>query len=391
MLRKIGFTILLFLLCVSVVACGAADVIGDVSSETDASYGAEESSGNNVIELSDIELPDESSRPSEHSKPDISDTGTDQKPQTSWPKLTCSNPYIVTPQIADNDELPIRSIKNVPRGSVQLFGRLDKSNEQVASALSEIDVWLSSYDKNIGFFAYALDGTAAVAYNCEDSFFSACTIKAAYMLYCCLAVDQGLADRNTVMYYQECYYHGGSGDIRLTEYGTPYTIETLIYKALNISDNVAYEMLTAYFGYKGFNQFVNDLGCPSLNISRLWCYKMNAKDLCVIWREIYFYFQTETTMAKLYKKACTNTKFNYCALYLGESYSHKSGDNFGEKWPAYNDGAIIWADRPYVVAFLTRSEGTSKDEKTVNTISKIIYDRLMKPIYPPKVDPKEEL
>lgn len=104
---------------------------------------------------------------------------------------------------------------------------------------------------------------------------------------------------------------------------------------------------------------------------------MTARDLAIVWRELYFYFQTETDMANLYYRACTNTPFNYATVYLTEKYSHKSGDNFGTN-AVYNDGAIIWADRPYVITILNNSEGEPKDEALVGNIVKIINDSLMK-------------
>ena len=375
--------VLLIALCFSFASCGIQKERGEESKtlSSEESVQAPESSESSVWEQSVIELPEESKEVS-------SEESVDDEPKV-YPKPTCANPYITAPQVVDNGEIPIRSIKSAGGDSIQLFGHLDENNETVKQALADIQDWLNGYDKKIAFFAYALDGTAAVGYHFDSTFFSACTIKTSFIFYCCLAIDQGLADRNTVMYYQECYYHKGSGDIRLSDYGTPYTLETLIYKALNISDNVAYEMLTAYFGHDGYNKFMKDIGIPNLTLgSGLWSRQMNPKDLCTVWRELYFYFESDSPMAQVYKKACTNTKFNYCALYLGLPYSHKSGDNFAPN-EVYNDGALIWADRPYVVSFLTVSEGKAEDEKTVNTISKIIYEKLMKPAYPPKASASE--
>lgn len=378
MLRKSFTTVLLFLLiisiCFSIASCGPQETVSELSREEGSSV-SERSESSSASEYSEIVIdPTESSAEESHGQ---EESGGESDGPVEYPDPRISDPYITAPGVKDDDRLPIRSISQGESGKIELFGGLRADDEEVASALAEIQSLLDAYDKKIGFCAYALDGSAAVAYNCEREFFSACTIKTGFILYCCLAIEQGLADKNEVMYYQEKYYHQGSGDIRLSPYGTPYTLETLIYKALNISDNVAYEMLTAYFGHDGYNRFIEEIGCSRLKLgSSIWSHKMTARDLCIIWREIYFYFQTETPMAQLYKKACTNTKFNYCALYLNLPYSHKSGDNFG-KYPAYNDGAIIWAEKPYVVAFLTNSEGEALDEKTVNGISKLICDHII--------------
>jgi hypothetical protein len=104
---------------------------------------------------------------------------------------------------------------------------------------------------------------------------------------------------------------------------------------------------------------------------------MNARDLSIIWRELYFYFQSGTPMSKVYYNNCTNTPYNYATRYLDEKYSHKSGDRFPPD-PVCNDGALVWKDIPYVVATMNGSEDEKEDQDVVCGIVKIINDVLMK-------------
>jgi beta-lactamase class A len=258
------------------------------------------------------------------------------------------------------------------------------NDPEVAAAVQQINELLAGYDKPIAFCAYSLDGSRAIAYNCRENYFSACTIKAGYMLYCCLAIDQGIVDPDEIMIYEKKYEHGGSGKIKNSEYGTPYTIKELIRLSLRYSDNIAYKMLVHYFGKDGYNKMMNELGVSKLrlssstSISSVWNYNTNARDLCIIWRELYFYFASETEMAKLFKTATTNTAYNYATKLIDEKYSHKSGDKFKPN-PVYNDAAIVWKkDNPYVVATLNGSEGEEEDEYVVGTIVKLINDHIMK-------------
>ena len=290
----------------------------------------------------------------------------------------------VTPIPQGKDGFPIRSIKQEAKDQIQLYGNIDLTDPETVSALEQIHQLLATYDKNIAFCAYSLDGSRAIAYNCEEKYFSACTIKAAYMLYCCRAIEQGfVSPDDTMAYDKEKYHHGGSGQIKNAEDGTVYTIRELIRLSLRYSDNIAYKMLVAYFGKDGYNKFVEELGVSRLrlssstSVSTVWNYNMNTRDLCIIWRELYFYFASETEMAKLYKNACTNTPYNYATKYLTEDYTHKSGDRFAPD-PVYNDGAIVWKNTPYVVATLNGSEGEEVDEYVVATIVKLINDHIMK-------------
>lgn len=279
--------------------------------------------------------------------------------------------------------IPIRSITQNQENVLEFYGDVDMNDPEVAAAVQQINELLAGYDKPIAFCAYSLDGSRAIAYNCRENYFSACTIKAGYMLYCCLAIDQGIVDPDEIMIYEKKYEHGGSGKIKNSEYGTPYTIKELIRLSLRYSDNIAYKMLVHYFGKDGYNKMMNELGVSKLrlssstSISSVWNYNANARDLCIIWRELYFYFASETEMAKLFKTATTNTAYNYATKLIDEKYSHKSGDKFKPN-PVYNDAAIVWKkDNPYVVATLNGSEGEEEDEYVVGTIVKLINDHIM--------------
>ena len=280
--------------------------------------------------------------------------------------------------------IPIRSITQNQENVLEFYGDVDMNDPEVAAAVQQINELLAGYDKPIAFCAYSLDGSRAIAYNCRENYFSACTIKAGYMLYCCLAIEQGIVSADDIMIYEEKYYHGGSGKIKNAEYGTPYTIKELIRLSLRYSDNIAYKMLVRYFGKDGYNKMMTELGVSRLKlsssteISTVWNYNTNARDLCIIWRELYFYFATETEMAQLFKTATTNTAYNYATKLIDEKYSHKSGDKFKPN-PVYNDAAIVWKkDNPYVVATLNGSEGEEEDEYVVGTIVKLINDHIMK-------------
>lgn len=283
---------------------------------------------------------------------------------------------VVVPVTPGSPYVDIRSVTTPERNKLVLAG-VDTEDPQIAEGIAKLDEIYASYKKTTGFFAYSLDGKRAVAWNCENEFFSACTVKTGFILYCCLAIDQGLADKDTVMYYESKYYHGGSGYIKNCEYGTSFTIERLIYLSLNVSDNIAYEMLTAFFGHEGYNQMMADFGCERLQLgSSIWSYKMNAHDLAVLWRELYFYFQSDSYMANLYRKATFNTKYNYATKSIDYDYNHKSGDSQARN-PVINDGAIIWAEHPYVVAILNSSMGERADDVAVATTVKIINDYII--------------
>ena len=383
MLRK-GLAVFL-LFAFAVVALAACDPISPPPTDDSSASGASPSvsaASSSTPSAIFIESAGSEDGPSDGPSDDPSSNPSEESPAesevTSWPDPVFPGGDLETPVNPDNSPISIRSLRQTESNVLLTYGEIDPEDETTAEVLEQMREMIDKYDKRVSFCAYALDGSRAITYNCEEQYFSACTVKAGFLLYCCLAIEQGLASADEVMYYQEKYYHGGSGRIKDSAYGTPYTLRYLIQQTLSISDNVAYEMLSAYFGHTGYNRMIETLELDRLTLgSSIWSRRMTARDLAIVWRELYFYFQTHTDMANLYYNACTNTPFNYATVYLKEKYSHKSGDNFGAN-AVYNDGAIIWADRPYVIAILNNSAGEKQDIELVGTLVKLINDYLMK-------------
>ena len=229
-----------------------------------------------------------------------------------------------------------------------------------------------AYDKRIAIAASSPDGSKALFINADDEFFSACTVKAAYMLSLCKYLDKnGLNADDIYLTYCEEHHHTGSGYIQHAPFGSQYSVRYLIEQALNVSDNVAYVMLQSYFGTQYHNAYMQTLGAESLKINYLWSFNETAKDLCTVWQEIYAYFRNGEGHSTIFRKACTNSPFAYGCLNTKYDYSHKSGDNYGY-YAAYSDAGIIWSETPYVFAILTNSEETERDIATVNRVAGIL-------------------
>ena len=255
---------------------------------------------------------------------------------------------------------------------LKLYGDINPEDARV----EELENLLNAYGKNISIAVWRKDGTRAVTYNTKQGYFSACTIKIGYILHICKKIDQGLVDGEKLLTYEEKHYHTGSGQIRYKEYGTKYSINDLIYYCLSISDNVAYEMLTDYFGYDDYNAMVTELGCKSLKVYDLWASSVKATDYIKMWNAVYDYVVSDAPAAPVLLWACTNTAFNYGTETLtGIDYSHKSGDNFGAA-AAYHDAGILWDTYPYVFAVFTNSEGEDTDVSTVDRAMELLNELL---------------
>lgn len=282
-----------------------------------------------------------------------------------------------TLEVVDNNEeeykLDVNKITSNNQNTFETYGDYTEEEKEI---LGKIESAIKSYSNPIAVVLYTVDGKNSFCYNSTNPFFSACTIKAAYILSISKYMEENNIELDTTLTYEAKHYHKGSGVIKNSSYGTKYTLRELVNKSLSISDNVAYEMLLDYFKINYHNEYMESLGCDTLKISKMWASNSTTKDFVIVWNEIYKYFNTNSKYAKLFKESCTNTTFNYACEHVRDcDYSHKSGDNFGSL-AVYNDVCLIWKDRPYILAIFTKSSGTTYDISTVNKIADLVHFEL---------------
>jgi len=260
-------------------------------------------------------------------------------------------------------------LNNIPENGqkVETYGlaTLGATEGEKDAHVQRIETLVSEYAKKglISFEAYSLDGKSAICYNTELTHYSACTIKAPYIYWCCQQLEAGKGSLWDTMTLQPQYIFPGSGTIQYSAYGTAYSIADLIYYAMFISDNTAYNMLHAYFGGgDAYNEWVTSAGMPSLVAEGLWGYNIKASDLTKVWKLYYDYFQSsQSDVRNALYHACTNSYAAFACEHMPYTYSHKSGNTY---YPdeQYNDAGIIWiSGHPYCFAFLSKTEGEGWD------------------------------
>ena len=241
----------------------------------------------------------------------------------------------------------------------------DLKKDEYSDALTRLDEVFKGYNKNVAFVALSLNDSKAVSYNTQELIFPASMIKAAYALYCCQQMELNNISLDTKMVYEKKHYEIGTGDMQYSPIGTEFDLRTIISKTMSISDNVGYLMMTDYFGRDGYNQWITELGAPSLQIKpTVWCLKANAKEWALVWKEIYNYFETDSEYAQFLYDCCTNTAGNFATAGLeGAKYSHKQGHQRSGDWHSYSDAGIIWKEnKNYIFVLLTDAPGPSNYE-----------------------------
>ncbi len=264
--------------------------------------------------------------------------------------------------------------------TVTVYG--DLKGEDYSEAISSLEKVLDGYSRTISVVAYSLDNRKALSYNTEAKIFSACAVKAPYSLYCCYEMEKGKATLDTKMKYEKKHYETGTGDMQYSPVGTTFDMRTIINKSMSISDNVGYMMQVDYFGREGYNKWISslDIGAASLAIKpTVWSLYTKSRDLAVVWREMYKYFETQSEYSKFLYASCTNTAGNYATAALeGVEYSHKQGHNRTGDWKSYSDAGIVWKEgNPYIIVILTNAPGPSSyDAGIMADVIKIVHNQL---------------
>lgn len=204
---------------------------------------------------------------------------------------------------------------------------------------------------------YSLDGAQGYEYNAEAVISGGCTVKAPYALYVLQECEkQGIDITTETLTYKKGMRNSGSGIIKNSNYGTKYTIEYLLEKLLDISDNTAYNILVSKFPLKQYQEFLNEIGGQNLYGRQYGAASVRQRRN--EWLTIYEYLNSDAKYANTLRKDITNTKYCYITDWMkGEhTYMHKSGWCNDKEYTCACDCAII--DENYLLIVFTQDYTT---------------------------------
>lgn len=220
--------------------------------------------------------------------------------------------------------------------------------------LNELNDLISNYGVKCSFYIVSLDDGMSVAYNIDDAFETASSIKAPYALYIYEEIAKGNIDPSQEISYEEKYYNKGTGIIKNSDFGTSYTVSDLLYYSLTESDNVAHTMLHSTFGVKGYNKMLKNLGTKQLYLtaSSPWGFT-SARSSAIIWQEIYNFAIREPEGITLLNILC-NGKYNY---YKEIIPSIPSASKTGFATKDVLETGIVFGEHPYIAIAIANKGG----------------------------------
>ena len=225
---------------------------------------------------------------------------------------------------------------------------------------------IENYSHDCEILIYSPEYGRLFSHNTKKYVMGASTIKLPYVYYCCTQIEQGKHSLDEKVVYKEEHYYGGMGKVQYSEFGSEWTIRTLIDYTLRYSDNAAYFMLMSVFGKDGFNEMVKEWGYSSQLGVRNYP-DVNAEFM-------------KTAMLKMKKRSsdgeCWSIAWNALLKSVqvearkelkGRDVAIKCGTTNGY----YHEVCYVDGEIPYVLIIMTEVDGKTKDEAFVRNIANI--------------------
>ncbi len=208
---------------------------------------------------------------------------------------------------------------------------------------------IEDFGSPVSIKATDINTGVSIFYNADARLAPASIIKASVVLYACREIDAGRASLDEKLTYTSADLVHGNGAIGKKGIGTKFTLRDVIYHTVKTSDNEGYYMLLRRFSRSGHDDMIRSLGCTSgLVRSSRWP-KVTANDFARVWQEIYDYRNESTTGKWLYELFLTVDRMHFIRDALGLETANKAGWNA----TSFNDTAIVYGDRTYILVVLT--------------------------------------
>lgn len=352
-------------LCIAIYICAVAcnnksvDLSNDSFTSDDVSeYSSVASSGDGSEELSDSS--------EEYSTFSSEDSVEDFTSEETSEDVIIDRFTVLSPDVEFN--------KVLENGKMEMYNTDFRMSDELMNKLTQ---QFSSFSNAQSVALIELDTNMAFCYSKDTKIGTASAIKAPLGLFVYKCVDDGIIGWDTVKTYQQWHFQANStGWVKYTDFGTPFTVKTLVDYMIRISDNQAYLMLKELVGPEEFEQMMAELGSTRIIPKGGNWGDITAWEMASAWREIYYYSQHNDNGAELLDRFM-HAQYNYIWQAIPQyEAAHKSG------WSgrAFNDAGIVYADgHEYVLVVLLARSGL-KDQTShyqFNRITQLLAELMV--------------
>lgn len=256
-----------------------------------------------------------------------------------------------------------------PTPSIEPTPKKPVKNTKYNQLVGDIKKYLSNQQGTYGIYFLNLDDGLRFGINENKYFTAASTVKIPVSLYLYYSAATNKIDLDSMVEYIETDYEEGTGDIQYESYGTAYSLRELSQKSIEISDNVAVNMLIRYLDFEDIHQYMDKLVKHTVPRD---VNEATPRDMAIYLKTLL----DLTHKNKIYNELLnylTNTAFNdRLPLYLPPDV--KVAHKIGTQVQAFHDVGIIFADVPYILCVMSEEVDEEAASEVIATISKMVYE-----------------
>lgn len=283
------------------------------------------------------------------------------------------------PQTAPDVSTPAASadpVKPTSKGWVIADGFNVTDNGKLNEYICELEDLCGKYGYRVGFFYENMVTHATLQYNSYKKFLTASTIKAPYVKY---LLEENV-DLNEKIKLETVWDDGDAsiGQLTKADEGREFTVKALIEKTVQLSDNSAYNNLIRHFGTDGFNAMQGRVKTSAVisksDIFTSACAIEQARS----YKDIYEFAENNSSgkwLINLLENCETDLQIGRA---LREKYAvaQKYGAEYDEEPMTYNDCAICYAGKPFVLCILTELEPNTEESNSFFREAALVFDRI---------------
>jgi beta-lactamase class A len=266
--------------------------------------------------------------------------------------------------------------RSVTGNGIEYRNTNEKAGKKDVSILKRsIENYIKEFQGQYGIYYINLNDGSEFGINDKDEYMAASTIKIPLNLYLFKNIEDGLINPEDLMTYTQEDYEGGTGSIQFEEIGSEYTIRELSKLSIEVSDNIATNMLIRLLDRKKFKDYMNEQDGIVLDYSiDIYRNVSCPKDMALYMKKVYEFYRNNEKLGGELMNYFENTVFNDRIPKLLPKevrVAHKVGTQV----KTFNDVAIVFANEPYIISIMSKNiEDQAEAYDVIANISKKVYD-----------------
>jgi beta-lactamase class A len=231
-------------------------------------------------------------------------------------------------------------------------------------------------DGHMSVVAIDLTTGERYAFRPNDRYYPASTFKLPVTLCTVEAIERGELTWETLVTFtpedDDTVGQGGFADVA---YGTKWTVRNLLDRSIISSNNVAVKMLARTLTWDGLAACTERIG-GRVTRTVEGSTPVTAADEAAWWLHLWQMKQERPKVAENLLSPLRRVTY-YGRIQEGTPRSDLVTHKFGTYPPYEHDGALIWADRPYILVVMTYTQDHVGIDWTIAQVAAAAWDSIM--------------